>query len=50
MVQVIWSNTAVQDLRTIGKFIAMDSEHYSKIFVARIKHTPKINNSGIQIT
>ncbi|MBX3043336.1 MAG: type II toxin-antitoxin system RelE/ParE family toxin [Candidatus Kapabacteria bacterium] len=41
MFQVIWSNTALQDLRAIRKFIAMDSDHYSKLFAEKIVKSVK---------
>jgi toxin ParE1/3/4 len=41
MVQIVWSNTAVQDLRAIHKFIASDSENYAKIFIQSIVKSVK---------
>ena len=41
MFQVIWSNTALQDLRSIRKFIAMDSDYYSKLFAEKIVKSVK---------
>jgi plasmid stabilization system protein ParE len=33
MAQVIWSDSALQDLRDIGEYISKDSERYAEITV-----------------
>ena len=36
MAEIIWSNTALNDLKVIGSFIAQDSEYYARIVVQKI--------------
>jgi plasmid stabilization system protein ParE len=39
MVDIIWTQTAIEDLKAIGEYIGKGSEYYSKIVVQKIYHT-----------
>ncbi|MDT3738868.1 MAG: type II toxin-antitoxin system RelE/ParE family toxin [Candidatus Kapabacteria bacterium] len=41
MAQIIWSGTALQDLKSIGNFIEQGSEYYAKIFIQRLYNSVK---------
>ena len=36
MVQIIWTDSALQDLNDIGDYISKDSTHYAEITVVRL--------------
>jgi toxin ParE1/3/4 len=36
MAEVIWSNSAIQDLNDIGEYISKDSEKYAEITVSQL--------------
>ncbi|MFN7791804.1 MAG: type II toxin-antitoxin system RelE/ParE family toxin [Cyclobacteriaceae bacterium] len=42
MVQIKWTKLAVNDLKGIYAYIALDSEKYAKIQVLRIRNRPSI--------
>lgn len=41
MVQINWTKTAVDDLKSIAEYISKDSVKYAKLQVIRIKHRTK---------
>jgi plasmid stabilization system protein ParE len=49
MVQINWTNQAIQDLKDIGEYIAKDSEHCAKLQVVKIKARVQILKSHPQI-
>lgn len=62
MVQINWTDTAIQDLNDIGDYIAKDSQRYAEITLIRLfesvdilenhplsgKITPEFNNESIR--
>ena len=39
MVRIVWSKNAINDLKSLANYIAIDSPYYSKIIVKKIYKT-----------
>lgn len=44
MVQVRWTNIALNDLKSVYEYISIDSIQYAKIQIIKLKHRNKILN------
>jgi toxin ParE1/3/4 len=42
MVEIIWTDTAIQDLNDIGEFIRNDSPKYAELTVSNLFNTPSV--------